>query len=125
MADPLVYALGLAVAGAALAGSVLPDTTARFLPETWLWSAAHAPVYVVLTASVAGLLRSEPDGLLVSVVLVSLVGMGAEVAQPLWGRSASFVDYLCNEVGVILGAMMTQWRRRTAIGAATGEEGKG
>lgn len=123
MADPLLHALGVTTLGAVLAGGLLPDTGGYALPHALLWNVVHAPVYMLLCVLAAALLRNEPDGLLASVLLVSLVGMAVEIGQPLWGRTASFVDYLSNEVGVGLGAMTVQWRRQAAM--RTGEESEG
>lgn len=123
MADPLLSAVGLTALGAVLAGSLLPDTSAVAMPHALVWHVAHAPVYTLLMVLAATFLRHEPNGLLASALVVSLIGMAVEIGQPFLGRTASFVDYLSNEVGVGLGAMTVQWRRRAAN--RTGEESEG
>ncbi|MGE0081189.1 MAG: hypothetical protein AB7U81_07825 [Thiohalomonadaceae bacterium] len=123
MADPLLHALLLTVTGCVLAGLLLPDGALLTMPAILVWKAVHAPVYALLVVGVAVLLRREPDGLLASVLLVSLAGMAVEIAQPLVGRSAGFVDYLSNEVGVGLGAITVQWRRHAATRMEEESEG--
>jgi hypothetical protein len=120
MADRLLAAVVFSALGAAIAGSMGADIAAD--EGMGLWRAAVIPIYAVLVMLSAALLRNEPNGILVSVLIVSLLGMAVEIGQPLLGRSATFMGYLSNEVGVGVGAVIVQWRRHALSSAR--EEGR-
>lgn len=115
MFERRLYKLGvtlswIGVLAVILVGSFMPEQEGPqeqgILPQDW--NLFHIPAYAVLAVVTVGFLRSRYfspyTAIGVSILFASLLGLGIEWLQPLFGRTQSLIDFGFNEIGVLLGA---------------------
>ncbi|MEN8130418.1 MAG: VanZ family protein [Pseudomonadota bacterium] len=93
-----------------LVGSLMPEQEGMgeqgILSQDW--SLFHIPAYAVLAVVTVWFLRARRLSLYtaigISVLFSSLLGLGIEWLQPLFGRTQSLIDFGFNEIGVLLGS---------------------